>query len=419
MNETVNVNTSATATAAPWPPAGFVDRDGAARMFGIQPDTLAMWHTRGRIRCGTWAKSPNGKRCKVYPLAELERVRAEMAASRPRLPDGFVDVDGACRMFGVSKAAWVIWKRKGKVPRGRWGRSPTNKPCRIYAVEDLRRAMDRLRGPERVYREGGGSGQYHIPPGWVSMRDACQMFGVHPNTWNRWERDGLITCGKRFTARRLKLYPLDQLERLLAECGRYAPPYPDPHRPGCYRVPLAGEDIHRREALIDAADVPLIEGKRFHFSRSAADDPGRVATFDRSGDASRLHQIITGVRGTGWKIAHLNGDPLDCRRANLVVRNLSESGAAARKAATFCGRPCMSRFKGVCWSEHRGRWKAYVKKDGVMRNLGYFNDEIAAAQARDEAARELFGDHARLNFPDGVDAWLEAEPTRTERAEAA
>jgi hypothetical protein len=50
-----------------------------------------------------------------------------------------------------------------------------------------------------------------------------------------------------------------------------------------------------------------------------------------------------------------------------------------------------------------------VKKDGVLRNLGGFRDEIAAAQAYDEAARELFGEHARLNFPDGVDARLASE----------
>ena len=42
---------------------------------------------------------------------------------------------------------------------------------------------------------------------------------------------------------------------------------------------------------------------------------------------------------------------------------------------------------------------AYIKKDGVMRSLGHFEDEIDAAEARDEAARELFGEHARLNFP--------------------
>ena len=52
---------------------------------------------------------------------------------------------------------------------------------------------------------------------------------------------------------------------------------------------------------------------------------------------------------------------------------------------------------------------ATIKKDRVQRQLGRFRDEIAAAQAYDEAARELFAEHARLNFPDGVDASLERE----------
>ena len=41
-----------------------------------------------------------------------------------------------------------------------------------------------------------------------------------------------------------------------------------------------------------------------------------------------------------------------------------------------------------------------------MMNMGHFDEEIAAAEARDEAARELFGEHARLNFPNGIDAAL-------------
>jgi hypothetical protein len=63
-----------------------------------------------------------------------------------------------------------------------------------------------------------------------------------------------------------------------------------------------------------------------------------------------------------------------------------------------------------------------IQKEGKQRYLGRFGDEIAAAEARDDAARELFGEHARLNFPDGIDAWLEKEAQRigeADRREAA
>ena len=372
-------------------------------MFGIVPETLALWYTRGRIRCGKWVKGPGGRRCKIYPVEELERVMEEMAASRPRVPDGFVTREEACRRLGISMATWVNWQREGRIRCARWGRSPSNKPCKLYAVEDVRRLMEEMRGADKVYREA--SGQYRIPDGFVRRRDACRMFGVDPNTWSRWEREGLITCGRRCGGGRINVYPKEELQRLLVECGRYVPPYPDPDRPGCYRVPLAGQDMRRREAIIDAEDLPLVGARRWHYSKYEAEHLGQVQTFNPGG-TTRLRQLIMGISGTEMRVGHLNGDPLDCRRANLVVRTASESGAAMRKAKAFRGQPCSSRFKGVCWDRRREKWSAYIKKDRVMRNLGQFRDEIAAAQAYDEAARELFGEHARVNFPDGIDAAL-------------
>jgi hypothetical protein len=70
------------------------------------------------------------------------------------------------------------------------------------------------------------------------------------------------------------------------------------------------------------------------------------------------------------------------------------------------GKPCTSRFKGVFWESWTKKWRAVIKADGKNRWLGRFRDETAAAQAYDEAARAFFGEHARLNFPDGVDAAL-------------
>jgi hypothetical protein len=41
-------------------PEGFVSRDEAAAMLGIGPDTLALWHTNGKLRCGVWVANANG-----------------------------------------------------------------------------------------------------------------------------------------------------------------------------------------------------------------------------------------------------------------------------------------------------------------------------------------------------------------------
>jgi hypothetical protein len=81
----------------------------------------------------------------------------------------------------------------------------------------------------------------------------------------------------------------------------------------------------------------------------------------------------------------------------------------ARKIRVVKGRPTTSRFKGVFWETQTKGWRAVIRVDGKNRSLGRFRDEIAAGVAYDEAARQWFGEHARLNFPDGVDAWLERE----------
>jgi hypothetical protein len=200
---------------------------------------------------------------------------------------------------------------------------------------------------------------------------------------------------------------LEEVERLLLRCGLVVLPYPDPRRPGVYRVPLSGETAQGREALIDADAVPLVRTRRWRFAAAEAGRGGEVQTMIPS-ENIRLHYVVTGITSDKeFHVAHRNDDPLDCRRENLVVRTLSDTGAHKRKSATFCGRPCTSRFKGVWWNKRDNRWVATIKKDRVQRRLGSFRDEIAAAQAYDEAARELFGEHARPNFPNGVDAWFE------------
>ena len=48
-----------------------------------------------------------------------------------------------------------------------------------------------------------------------------------------------------------------------------------------------------------------------------------------------------------------------------------------------------------------------IRCGGTARYLGLHELEEDAARAYDCAARELFDEHARVNFPDGFDAWLE------------
>jgi transposase len=274
-----------------------------------------------------------------------------------------------------------------------------------------------MRGPDKAYWDPKNPGYYRVPPGFVRRDEAWRMFGVDKQTWKRWERQGQITCAHRANRGAPKLYKLEDLQRLLEEYGRYSPPYPDPERPGCYRVPLSGWDVRRREAIIDAESLPLVQGQRWCWTGLKGADTGYVG-LSLQQDHTPLHRIILGVTDRDLHVMHLNGDALDCRRENLIARTISQQMVAARKPSTYRGRPCTSRFKGVCWSKCKGKWVAQIKFNRKNKIIGRFDDEIAAAQARDEAALEMFGEHARLNFPDGVDAWLEEQQQQNEAARA-
>jgi transposase len=391
----------------------------AARMLGVSLETLTAvrWKYRPMLRgTGRRVRHPNRGLCNIYPLEQIERIsaaQAEAAAARPQIPEGFVDKDGACRFFGVTRHTWKKWVNQGKVRCGRIIPSPVGHRLTIYAIADLQRMREELFGEDKLYK--GSDNQYHVPADLIRREEAWERFGVGIGTWQRWEREGVITCGARVPAGP-KLYKLQDIERLLEEYGKFSPPYPDPDRPGVYRVPLSGRDIQRREALIDAADLSLIEGRSCAWSTGDA-EVGFVSLNSNAGGGGPLRRVIMGVTEAGLNVRHVNGDPLDCRRANLVVRTIKQRTRNMRKAATHCGQPCTSRFKGVFWEWRTKRWRAAIHVARKKRNLGRFHDELAAAQAYDEAARELFGEHARLNFPDGIDAWLDSQ--QSDRAEAA
>lgn len=251
----------------------------------------------------------------------------------------------------------------------------------------------------------------------ICQKQAARMFGVNFQTLKRWEREGLVPRSTLVGRRRL--YPRDELTRIMAMHGRPGPsePYPDPDRPGCWRLPLDGSEITRREAIIDAESVPLVRGRRWNFSRS--DDSTQFVSLADPRSPTVLRRIIMGACGRDVRISHINGDPLDCRRENLLMRTMAEQAWGTRKMGTVSGREYTSRFKGVCFEQWSGKWVVQIRKDGKGRKIGRFSDEVEAAQAYDAAARELFGEHAYLNFPDGVAAWLNAKAARSARADAA
>jgi hypothetical protein len=115
---------------------------------------------------------------------------------------------------------------------------------------------------------------------------------------------------------------------------------------------------------------------------------------------SRKHKIYMhreiAVRMFGAKpdcVDHIDGNGLNNSRSN--IRSASRLGNAANTMRRLSNP---SGFKGVCWHPGTQKWRARLKD----RQLGLFDSPEDAAKAYDLAAREAFGEFARLNFPEAA-----------------
>ncbi len=57
-------------------------------------------------------------------------------------------------------------------------------------------------------------------------------------------------------------------------------------------------------------------------------------------------------------------------------------------------RSTSSKFKGVCFYKRDITWRVRIMLGGKMNSLGSFDTEKQAAAKYNEAAIELFGEHA-------------------------
>jgi hypothetical protein len=88
-------------------------------------------------------------------------------------------------------------------------------------------------------------------------------------------------------------------------------------------------------------------------------------------------------------IDHRDGNPSNNRWNNLRRATSSQSNANRRVPRNnACG------LKGV--SQDRGRWRARIHKNGQKHHLGIFPTPQAAHAAYAKAARQLFGEFARM-----------------------
>lgn len=98
------------------------------------------------------------------------------------------------------------------------------------------------------------------------------------------------------------------------------------------------------------------------------------------------------IKGRRLFIDHKNRNGLDNRKSNLRFCTMSQNIANSRPT-----RNSSSKFKGVCWHICCGKWYARIMQKRRCIDLGLFENEVDAAKAYNQKAKELFGEFARLN----------------------
>ncbi|MGB8225701.1 MAG: HNH endonuclease [Sedimentisphaerales bacterium] len=95
----------------------------------------------------------------------------------------------------------------------------------------------------------------------------------------------------------------------------------------------------------------------------------------------------------GYVVDHQDHNGLNNSRRNLRLATKSQN------CCNHLKKPgCSSKYRGVCYHSGNKKWVVYIKIPGKRLFLGYFENELDAAKAYDNAAKIYHGEFAVLNF---------------------
>jgi hypothetical protein len=101
---------------------------------------------------------------------------------------------------------------------------------------------------------------------------------------------------------------------------------------GICEVSLNGMNANGRKAIIDEADIPLVQGYSWYVK---GHDPKQSYVLSHVGGMKGrkllyLHRLIRNAQ-PGEVVDHQNHNPLDCRRSNLRVCSVAQNAMNSRK----------------------------------------------------------------------------------------
>jgi hypothetical protein len=146
-------------------------------------------------------------------------------------------------------------------------------------------------------------------------------------------------------------------------------------------------------ATIDAADADLAQFK-WHAKVHAGGivyAARNVRGPDGQRKTQKLHRVVlerSGGSVDGVMVDHVNGDGLDCRRANLRAASCKEN---SRNRVGSRKDNLTSPYLGVSWNSSNRKYSATIGGDGKVYHLGYFLTAEAANERRLEEEKCRWG----------------------------
>jgi len=154
---------------------------------------------------------------------------------------------------------------------------------------------------------------------------------------------------------------------------------------------------NKKFAIVDDSDFEKLNKFKWYLNTGYAVTAKYVKGSGRKNQKQiriLMHRLIINCK-KGEIIDHINGNKLDNRKVNLRICNFSENIRNSSKR-----KNCISRFKGV--SKLNKKWRCRLTLNYKEIHIGTFENEIQAAMAYDISSRDLYGEFAKLNFPNGL-----------------
>lgn len=127
------------------------------------------------------------------------------------------------------------------------------------------------------------------------------------------------------------------------------------------------------DAIIDDEDAGLAEA----VGTWNLDARGYVVRARKGQKSYRLHRLVLGLTPSDPSVDHRNGNKLDNRKENLVLRTQAQN---SQNLAAINDRGA-SKYRGVSWHAKTGKWRGSAKLNGRYYSLGLHETEELAHAA--------------------------------------